>query len=160
MASWQSNTTRCSKTQQTQGPKHAASTGYHPRCFLNASWADIPFMTSSLTRSSAATRSGRIETTSAIFPFGMMTTPLLGSQNAKSPGWMSVPSMFNATWTAWGLDSAPAPTIDVPRDHIYGTRQQNSEIDGSIIDNLIVVIRWSWRRVKGSMRGSTRTLKA
>jgi len=35
-----------------------------------------------------------------------------------SPGLTSVPSRLRGTWTAWGLASAPVPTIEVPLDQI------------------------------------------
>lgn len=69
----------------------------YPRCFLKASLTDIPFFTSSLTRSSASTNFGSISTTSDTFSSGITITPLTASLNTKSPGLTTVPSRSRGT---------------------------------------------------------------
>jgi hypothetical protein len=84
------------------------------RCFLNAFCTDMPFMTSSFTRSSASTRRGRSSRTSCSFDLGMMTTPLAGSLKTKSPGVIVTPEIVMGILVAWAFVSAPVPTVEVP----------------------------------------------
>jgi hypothetical protein len=44
----------------------------------------------------------------------MMTTPFAGSLKTRSPGVMVMPEIVMGTLTAYGLLSAPAPTVEVP----------------------------------------------
>jgi len=74
----------------------------------------MPFMTASFTLRSAPTRRGRSSRTSSIFDCGMMTTPFTRSLKTRSPGVMVIPEIVIGTLRAYGLLSAPAPTVEVP----------------------------------------------
>lgn len=74
----------------------------------------MPFMTASLTLSSASTRRGRSSRTCSSFDCGIITTPLAGSLKTISPGSMVMPEIVIGILMAYGLLSAPAPTVEVP----------------------------------------------